>query len=309
MITKSSRLLSPICASILMVFGYSASIGATTIRMDIAIGSQSSNSVYFELYDNVAPNTVNNFINYVSSGDYINSLIHRKAQYADGSPFVVQGGGFTYNPQFDTDARAYSIFGATNLTNISDPVTGELGLRPIGETYVVDANNDDIADVDEFGNVIIRTNEGLKGVSVDTSVLPVLSEASLSNVRGTIGMALTSSNGVINTDSASSQWFINLSDNTQLDPAGFTVFGRVLGNGMDVFDAINNLDVNPLAVNINPEFGSLPVANYEPFTRILGENIVRVTSVDVVSTVPIPSAVWLFGSGLLGLIGMARRKA
>ena len=29
----------------------------------------------------------------------------------------------------------------------------------------------------------------------------------------------------------------------------------------------------------------------------------------VVSTVPVPAAVWLFGSGLLGLIGFARRKA
>ena len=28
-----------------------------------------------------------------------------------------------------------------------------------------------------------------------------------------------------------------------------------------------------------------------------------------VSTVPVPAAVWLFGSGLLGLIGVARRKA
>jgi len=28
----------------------------------------------------------------------------------------------------------------------------------------------------------------------------------------------------------------------------------------------------------------------------------------VVSTVPIPAAVWLFGSGLLGLVGVARRK-
>jgi hypothetical protein len=28
-----------------------------------------------------------------------------------------------------------------------------------------------------------------------------------------------------------------------------------------------------------------------------------------VSAVPIPAAVWLFGSGLLGLIGIARRKA
>ena len=28
-----------------------------------------------------------------------------------------------------------------------------------------------------------------------------------------------------------------------------------------------------------------------------------------VATVPVPAAVWLFGSGLLGLVGVARRKA
>ena len=27
-----------------------------------------------------------------------------------------------------------------------------------------------------------------------------------------------------------------------------------------------------------------------------------------VSSVPVPAAVWLFGSGLLGLVGLARRK-
>jgi hypothetical protein len=27
-----------------------------------------------------------------------------------------------------------------------------------------------------------------------------------------------------------------------------------------------------------------------------------------VSSVPVPAAVWLFGSGLLGLVGVARRK-
>jgi hypothetical protein len=32
-------------------------------------------------------------------------------------------------------------------------------------------------------------------------------------------------------------------------------------------------------------------------------------SLNGVSTVPVPAAVWLFGSGLIGLIGLARRKA
>jgi len=38
---------------------------------------------------------------------------------------------------------------------------------------------------------------------------------------------------------------------------------------------------------------------------VSGTDFVRLS---VVSSVPVPAAVWLFGSGLLGLIGVARRK-
>lgn len=34
----------------------------------------------------------------------------------------------------------------------------------------------------------------------------------------------------------------------------------------------------------------------------------NILSVNIVSTVPVPAAVWLFGSGLIGLVGLARRK-
>ena len=35
---------------------------------------------------------------------------------------------------------------------------------------------------------------------------------------------------------------------------------------------------------------------------------IDVVRLSVVSAVPVPPALWLFGSGLLGLIGIARRK-
>jgi cyclophilin family peptidyl-prolyl cis-trans isomerase len=59
----------------------------------------------------------------------------------------------------------------------------------------------------------------------------------LSNTRGTIAMARTP-----DPDSATAQFFINVGDNTfldrgQADPAGYTVFGRVI-EGMDVVDRI-----------------------------------------------------------------------
>ncbi|MBY0513964.1 MAG: peptidylprolyl isomerase [Gemmataceae bacterium] len=65
----------------------------------------------------------------------------------------------------------------------------------------------------------------------------------LSNIRGTLAMARTR-----DPDSASSQFFINLADNSRLDrsgntpaTAGYTVFGRVI-EGMDVVDKIAKVE-------------------------------------------------------------------
>ena len=62
-------------------------------------------------------------------------------------------------------------------------------------------------------------------------------------------------------DSATSQWFLNLADNTaNLDGqnGGFTVFGQVVGNGMDVVDAIGALQT----FAFSSPFGELPLRNY-----------------------------------------------
>ena len=69
---------------------------------------------------------------------------------------------------------------------------------------------------------------------------PIVNEFGISNTRGTLAMAKTSDNP----DTATSQWFVNMSDNSaDLDSqnGGFTVFGRVLGDGMEVVDQINSL--------------------------------------------------------------------
>ena len=67
---------------------------------------------------------------------------------------------------------------------------------------------------------------------------PVVNESGngLVNARGTIAMAR-----VDDPHSATAQWYINLKDNTSLDPNrrrwGYAVFGRVI-EGMDVVDKI-----------------------------------------------------------------------
>ena len=122
------------------------------------------------LHDTTTPLTVDNFLQYISSERYNNTVIHRVID-----DFVVQGGGFVFN-----DAL---------------PLEG----------------------IDTFS--------------------PVKNEPVYSNVRGTIAMAKQANN----IDSATSQWFFNLSDNSSnldVQNGGFTVFGEVIEEGMQVVDEI-----------------------------------------------------------------------
>jgi peptidyl-prolyl cis-trans isomerase A (cyclophilin A) len=115
----------------------------------------------------------------------------------------------------------------------------------------------------------------------------VVNEPVLSNVRGTIAMAKKGGQP----NSATSQWFINLSNNvSSLDENvqnsdGYTVFGQVLGDGMQVVDAIAALNIYPGGGafgefpirNINvDEFNALAVEDRPPFNE---DNIVLIDDI------------------------------
>lgn len=81
----------------------------------------------------------------------------------------------------------------------------------------------------------------------------VVNEPEFSNVRGTIAMAKLGNDP----NSATSQWFINLGDNSanlDIQNGGFTVFGEVT-SGMDVVDAIDALQ----RFNLGGAFTDLPL--------------------------------------------------
>jgi len=147
-----------------------------------------------ELTTTATPNTVANFLQYITSGEYADTIIHRSV-----ANWVIQGGGYT------TSGNAITTFG-----NISGESSTEV----------------------------------------------------LSNTLGTIAMAL--SNGP---DSATSQWFINLGNNSAAldgtaDGGPFTVFGQVIYNGMTCVNAIAALTtVNANGNDTNGPFGNLPLQN------------------------------------------------
>lgn len=108
---------------------------------------------------------------------------------------------------------------------------------------------------------------------------PVVNEPGISNIRNTISLA----KGEGDPDSATSEWFFSVNHNTaNLDNQneGFTVFGMVLGDGMDVVDAIVALP------RINAAgFSGIPVLDIDKVLsqqNIFDEDAVLINSVSVI---------------------------
>ncbi|MCL2657420.1 MAG: peptidylprolyl isomerase [Betaproteobacteria bacterium] len=147
------------------------------VRLETNLGP-----IMLELYPDKAPKSVENFLAYVDSGFYNNTLFHRVI-----NGFVAQGGGF------DTQMR-------------------QKPTRP-----------------------------------------PIANEAKngLRNEIGSVAMARTS-----DPNSATSQFYINLNNNSNLDyPSfdgwGYAVFGKVV-EGMDVVKKIGAVKTGPGDVPVEP---------------------------------------------------------
>lgn len=185
---------------------------ATTVQFETSLGN--FNVV---LFDNDTPITTTNFLEYVESERYHDTIIHRIEPGA-----VVQGGGF----RIEND----TMFSVTRDTAIDN-------------------------------------------------------EAFYSNERGTIAMAKLN----MQPNSATSQWFINLANNGanfDYQNEGFTVFGKVMGSGMAVVDAMATLEIFSFG-----QLNRLPLRNYtaadienrEPLTA---DNFLMIHSVSVIDADP-----------------------
>ena len=202
-----------------------------------------------ELFDDVTPATVENYLDYVTSGSYDGSFIYRNVP-----GFIIQTGGYTFRPADPLNDPLRPIAEGTGLELVPDgpfsPVVNEFNLSNIRGTIAM-------------AKVPAQFEEG-----------PPCTEAGP-------GCTLVPGTGA---DSATREWFINLDNNSEnLDNqnGGFTVFGSVIDDGIAIADEIATYPIQQFAGSVlGSAFANLPVVNYDTatFPPILRENLVMITS-------------------------------
>lgn len=125
-----------------------------------------------------------------------------------------------------------------------------------------------------------------------------------SNTVGTLGMARSS-----DPNSASSQWYINLQDNSgwfdhQGDTPGYTVFGEVTAGWQTVLDIYALNVYNASGAFYHGAFGTLPLMDsFDGSADLTQQDFVTIASVT-----PEPATVALLALGGLALLRRRARK-
>jgi cyclophilin family peptidyl-prolyl cis-trans isomerase len=113
-----------------------------------------------------------------------------------------------------------------------------------------------------------------------TKLPPVALEYVLANARGTLAAARST-----DVNSATSEWYFNVRDNStilnQSNGGGYSVFGRVMGTGMSVVDAMAALP----RYNAGGVYSSIPLRNFTS-GNVTESNLVVISAVRRVDLYP-----------------------
>lgn len=121
--------------------------------------------IQVDLFGEVTPLTVANFLQYVNSGAYSNTVVHRTAAINGSWQFVVQGGGYTLSSFTQTPLPAFP----THITQLA-PVQNEFKISNTRGTIAMAklGGNPNSATTEWFFNLDDRNATTTPGPALDT---------------------------------------------------------------------------------------------------------------------------------------------
>lgn len=282
--------------------------GALALTLNTIAGTTQSNGVLLTRNQQLT-------ITGTTHADAVVSMdVDNDGQFDDGTVIANNNGTFSINATLLNNATSpgtqtvkfRSTFGGStaNAERKIDVVTGTVVrfATTLGNYDIELLNSAAPATVANFLNYMVRYADSIIHRSEKTAgnlpfviqgggfvnppdVVPIATDAPVanefnaanSNVRGTLAMALPTGN----INGGTSQWFVNTGNNASLDSGKYTVFGKVLGDGMTVVDSIHALTShNLIGPTGETALANVPLRNYTPFT----ETLVGVASVTGGST-------------------------
>ena len=246
-------------------------------------------------------------VNHFWEQDFLYDITHENGQQLQAPGFEEigmfdDGGGFYGTP----DTTSLSGTNGVTLTYVLASLTIDVSFLLTGgafgsdnaliaETYqITNTSGGELTlnlfaytDIDLGGSFTSSGND--QGEVLTDTIIPFTAFRQFDTDMGLQMIArTTTSDGV----DQPSNWMVGTGD-------GFTGTVRV-----QLYDTTDTYLDNSIAT------GPADLQMAAEFVRTLanGESFSYTQSLELSSTVPVPSAVWLFGSGLLGLIGISRRK-
>jgi len=225
-----------------------------------------------------------------------------------------------------TSTSVEAALAGNAVLHFDDPVYNAIGQIVGGSNFAMDYNDNGFIEINERN--AITENDGLKigtaqaatltspgidtpwqffgnpGFHETTSAVNILSDDGAGNVTLDFSGLSVIWNG-INIDLGGAAWGSNASGVAELTCAS----DCSTGDSYSLFYTAQVTQGPFLGVRYRLGFDSGTVAETLFGEELIGEDLgILSTGTIGASAVPVPAAVWLFGSGLIGLIGIARRK-
>ena len=219
---------------------------------------------------------------------------------------------------FAPAAMAASTYDAAASFSLTLTDVTDAGGTTVTSGWIVEAFGDDFGGIDTFesGDASASGSTSVIDPAVSLNILDWITQTSTASGTATNGESWTDAltDLEIYVDNFSSQALTFSFEYDIIATASATGDEATAGAAVDMLDDLGFVDILAVASAdsiFGLAFDDASQSGSFAFTLMDGEfNTITgiVDSIGAASAVPVPAAVWLFGSGLLGLVGIARRK-